>query len=61
MNLTGFSICIITQLSDRIFRFMYYRHFSSQSHVLSCSEYLNAMPSVLVAGSEKREDKNKEM
>ena len=48
MNLTGFSI-YIAQLADRIFRFMYFRHFSSQSHVLSFSECLNAMPGVLVA------------
>ena len=40
---------------------MYFRHFSFQSHVLSFSEYLNAMPSVLVAGSERREDKYKEI
>ena len=49
------------QMSDRIFRFMYFRHFSSQSYVLSFSEYLNVIPSVLVAGSERREDKNKEI
>ena len=48
MNLTGFSI-YIAQLPDRIFRFMYFRHFSSQSHVLSFSECLNAMTGVLVA------------
>ena len=53
MNLTGLS----TQLSNR---FMYFRHFSFQSHILSFSECLNAMLSVLVAGSERREDKNKE-
>ena len=50
------------QLSDRIFQFMYFRHFSSQPQVLSFSEYLNAMPSVfasvLVAG---REDKHTEI
>ena len=57
MNLTGFS----TQLSDRICRFMYFRHFSSQSHVLSFSECLNAMLGVFVAGSERRDDKNKEI
>ena len=54
MNLTGF----LTQLSDRLFRFMYFRHLSSQSHVLSFSECLNAMRGVLLAGSERREDKN---
>ena len=48
MNLTGFSICIIAQLSDCIF----------QLHVLlSFSECLNAMPGVSVVG----EDKNKEI
>ena len=57
MNLTGFS----TQLSDGIFRFMYFRHFSSQSHVLSFSECLNLMPGVLVAESERRDDKNKDI
>ena len=61
MNLTGF----LTQLSDRIFRFIYvhifFRHFSSQSNVLSFSECLNKMPGVLVAGSERRDDKNKEI
>ena len=57
MNLTGFS----TQLSDHIFRFMYFRHFSSQLHVLSFSECLNVMPDVLVAGSERRDDKKKEI
>ena len=57
MNLTGFT----TQLSDRIFRFMYFSHFSSQSHVLSFSECLNVMPGVLVAGRERRDDKNKEI
>ena len=49
------------QLSDCIFRFMYFRHFSSQSHVLSVSEYLNAISSVLVAVSERREDENREI
>ena len=53
MNVTGFSICIIVQLSDGMFRFMY---FSSQSHALSFSECLNAM-----TGSKGREDKNKEI
>ena len=53
MNLTGFLICIITHLSDRTFRFMYFRHFFSQSHVLSFSECLNAMP----VGSDRRADK----
>ena len=57
MNLTDFS----TQMSDHIFRFMHFRHFSSQLHVLSFSECLNAMPGVLVAGSERRDDKNKEI
>ena len=62
MNLTGFSICIITRLLDRIFRFMYFRHFSSQaSHVLSFSECLKAMPGVLVAVGERRDNKNKEI
>ena len=50
--MTSFSICIIAQLSERIFRFMYFRNLSSQSHVLSFSEFLNSMPDVLVAGSE---------
>ena len=62
MDLTGFSICIAPNcqiaysdscISDIIF--------SSQSHVLSFLEYLNAMPSVLEVGSEKREDQNKEI
>ena len=57
MNLTGF----LTQLSDRIFQFMYFRDLSSQLHVLSFSECLNVMPGVLVAGSERRDDKNKEI
>ena len=57
MNLTGFS----TQLSNHIFRFIYFRHFSSQSDVLSFSECLNAMPGVLVTGIKGREDKNKEI
>ena len=63
MNLTGFSICIIAQLSDRIIQSRYFRHFSSQSHVysVSFSECLNTMPGVLVAGSERRDDKNKEI
>ena len=61
MNLTGFLICIVAQLSDRIFPFMYFRHFSSQSHVLSFSECLNTMPGVLVAGSKRMVDKNKEI
>ena len=57
MNLTGFS----TQLSDRLILFMYFRHFSSQSHVLSFSECLNVMPGVLVVGSERGDDKNKKI
>ena len=44
MNLTDFSICIIAELSDRIFRFKYFGNFSSQLHVLNFSECLNAMP-----------------
>ena len=48
MNLTGFS----TQLSDHIFRFLYFGHFSSQLHVLSFSVCLNVMLGVSVAGSE---------
>ena len=39
---------------------MYFRHISFQSHVLSFSECLNAMPGVLVAGSERKDDKNNE-
>ena len=63
MNLTGFSICIIAQLSDCIIQSRYLRHFSSQSHVysVSFSESLNTMPGVLVAGSEGGDDKNKEI
>ena len=61
MNLTGCLNCIAAQLSDRIFQFMCFRHFSSQSQVLSFSEYLNTIPSVLVAGSERREDNNKKI
>ena len=57
MNLTGLS----TQLSDCIFRFMYFRHFSFQSHVLGFSECLNVMPGVLVVESERRDDRNKEL
>ena len=59
MNLTGFS----TQLSDHIFRFIYvyFRHFSSQLHVLIFSECLNFMSGVLVARSERRGDKNKDI
>ena len=40
---------------------MYFRHFYSQLHVLSFSECLNAVPGVLVAGSERRDNKNKEI
>ena len=57
MNLTGFSICIIAQVSDRIFRFMHFR----QSHVVSFSGFLDTMLGVLLVGSERREDKNKEI
>ena len=46
------------ELSDWIFRFMYFKHFSSQSHVVTFSECLNPMHSVVVAGNERREDKN---
>ena len=59
MNLTGFLICVIAQLSDCILRFMYFRHFSSQSHVLRFSECLKTMLGVLVAGSKRREIKSK--
>ena len=59
MNLTGFLVCIIAQLSGRIFRFLYFRHLSSQSHVLSFSACLNTMLDVLEAGRKRREDKIK--
>ena len=65
IKLTGFSIVfsrfafnIIAQLSDCLFQFMYFRHFSPQSHVLSLSECLNGMPGILVVGIERREDEN---
>ena len=35
--------------------------FFSQSHVLSFSECLNTIPAVLVVGSKRREDNNKEI
>ena len=47
------------QMSDRTFQFVYFRDFSSQSHVLNFAEYLTVMPSVLVAGSERRKIKTK--
>ena len=40
---------------------MYFRHFSSQLPVLSFAECLNAVRGGLVAGSERREDKDKEI
>ena len=54
MNLTGFRFAQRPTVSS-IFRFGYFRDFSSQSNVLSLSGYLNAMPSVLVTGSETEE------
>ena len=42
-----------------IFQFMYFRYFSSKWLVLSFPGCLNAMPGVLVVGSERREDQNK--
>ena len=59
MNLTDFSICIAPNC--QIAFFVYFRDFSSQSRILSFSEYLNAMLSVLVGGSNRGEDKNKEI
>ena len=40
---------------------MYFRHLSYQSHVLSFPECLNVIPGVLVVGSERRDDKHKEI
>ena len=56
MNLTGFSICspnYQVAYSDSLY--------ISDISLPSFSDCLNAIPGVLVAGSERREDKNKEI
>ena len=62
MNLTGFAICIAPNCqiaySDSCISDI---SLPNRTEVLSFSEYLNTMPSVLVAGSERREDKNIEI
>ena len=60
-ELTSFLICVITQQSDHIIPIHEFQTFLFPVAFLSFSECLNAMPGVLVAGSERREDKNKEI